>query len=67
MDSLVPRHCGRSVQSRRALYCDSESAKQIVASFAAKVREGEIATEISASLKVGDETKLFRFLPVALG
>jgi urocanate hydratase len=64
---LSPRYCGRSVQARRALYCDSESAEQMITRFAAKVRAGEIETEVVASLLVGGETKEFRFLPVALG
>lgn len=62
---VSPRYCGRSAKAQRAFYCDPESAKQILARFAAMVQEGEIETEVSASLLVGGETKVFRLSPAA--
>jgi urocanate hydratase len=61
---LSPSYCGRSAQTRRVLYCELNSAKQIISRFAAHVQDGEIETEVSASLFIGDETKAFRWSPV---
>jgi urocanate hydratase len=61
---LSPPYCGRSVQARRVLYCELDSANQIISRFAAHVQEGEIDTEVSASLFIGGETEVFRWAPV---
>ena len=53
---LSPRYCGRSAQAQRVLYCDPESAKQIVERFSAAVKYGAIETDVLASLTIGDET-----------
>ncbi len=57
---LSPRYLGRSAQGQRTLYCDSESANSIVERFGAAVQSGAIGTEVSASLMIGGETKVFR-------
>ncbi len=61
---LSPRYCGRSAQARRVLYCGQDLASQILSRFAVQVQDGEIDTEVAASLLVGDETKLLRWSPV---
>ena len=61
---LSPRYSGRDAQAQRALYCDSESAKQIIECFAQAVRSGEIKAEVSARMVAGGETRVFR-LPLA--
>ena len=63
---LSPRYCGRMAQAQRALYCDPESAEKIIAGFMARVRAGEIETEVAASLLIDGETKLFRLSPAAV-
>jgi urocanate hydratase len=62
---LSPRYSGRDAQAQRALYCDSESARQIIERFAQAVRNGEIAAEVSARLRAGGKTQVFRISPVA--
>jgi len=57
---LSSHYCGRSAQAQRALYCDPKSARQIVERFGAAVRRGAIETDVSASLIIGDETRVFR-------
>ncbi len=64
---LSPRYCGRMAQAQRAFYCDPESAEKIIAAFTAKVRAGEIETEVAASLLIGGETKVFQLSPVVTG
>jgi urocanate hydratase len=61
---LSARYCGRSAQARRAIFCELDSAKQIVSRFAAHVQDGEIDTEVLASLLSGDEEQAFRWSPV---
>ena len=61
---LSPRYCGRSEQARRTLCCEREPAEQIIQGFAAQVREGAIETEVSASMVIGGETRVFRWAPV---
>lgn len=61
---LSPRYCGRSAQARRAFYCALDSAKEIISGFAAHVQDGEIDTEVLASLLIGDERQAFRWSPV---
>ena len=60
---LSPRYSRRDAQGQRALYCDSESAKQIIERFAQAVRNGEIEAEVSARLVVGGATQAFRMSP----
>jgi len=62
---LAPRYCGRSGQGQRALWCEREPAEQIVDRFAAQVRDGAIETEVTASVDIGGERKVFRWSPVA--
>jgi hypothetical protein len=52
-------------QARRVLYCEPDSARQIIGRFAAQVQDGEIQTEVSAGLAIGGETEVFRFVPDA--
>ncbi len=61
---LSPLYCGRSAQARRVLYCERDSARQIIGRFEAHVKDGEIGTEVSAGLAIGGETEVFRFMPV---
>jgi urocanate hydratase len=60
---LSPRYFGRNTQGQRGLYCDPESAGQIVKGFGTAVQGGAIGTEVSATLIIGGETKLFQFSP----
>jgi urocanate hydratase len=60
---LSPRYSGRDALAQRALYCDSESAQQIIERFAQAVQNGEIEAEVSARLVVGGETRVFRMSP----
>jgi urocanate hydratase len=62
---LSPLYCGRMAQARRVLYCEPDSARQIIGRFAAQVQDGEIQTEVSAGLAIGGETEVFRFVPDA--
>ena len=61
---LSPRYCGRSAQGRRVLCCAPELATRIVEGFDAAIRDRAIGTEVSGSLIIGDETKMFRSSPV---
>lgn len=61
---LSPRFSGRDAQPRRVLYCEQGSAKQIISRFAAHVQDGTIETEVSATLFISGETKVFRWSPV---
>jgi urocanate hydratase len=62
---LSPRYCGRIAQARRVLFCEPDSAMQIISRFAAGVQDGEIGTEVLATLLTGDEKKAYRWSPVA--
>ena len=60
---LAPRYRGRSEQARRALYCERGPAELIIDRIAEKMREGAIETEVSASVVIGGETRVFRWRP----
>lgn len=62
---LSPRYSGRRAQAQRALSCAPSSAKQIIERFAQAIREGEIAAEVSATLRAGGETQVIRLSPIA--
>ncbi|MGA7245365.1 MAG: hypothetical protein WBX19_19430 [Terracidiphilus sp.] len=63
---LSPRYCGRMAHAQRTLHCDPESAEKIITAIKAKVRAGEIETEVAASLLIDGKTKLFRLSPAAV-
>lgn len=61
---LSPRYCGRSVQAQRLLWCDPDSASQIVQRFGTAVQDGAIETQVSVNLIIGGETKEYRLSPL---
>jgi hypothetical protein len=63
---LSPRYCGRNAQARRVLYCEQDSARQIIGRFGAHAQDGEICTEVLANLVIGGETEEFRWAPVRI-
>ncbi|WP_348262686.1 hypothetical protein P8935_23210 [Telmatobacter sp. DSM 110680] len=60
---LAPRYCGRGAQGQRALCCEPELAARIVEGFEAAIRGRVIGTEVSGSLSIGGETKMFWLSP----
>lgn len=60
---LGPRYFGRAAQAQRAFYCDALPANEIVRRFREAVGSGAIGTEVSMSLRIRDETKVFQFVP----
>jgi urocanate hydratase len=60
---LGPRYLGRAAQAQRALYCDAPAANEVVRRFREAVGGGAIGTEVSMSLRIRDEMKVFQFVP----